>query len=217
MQLKSLEKYILGWFKHEKRDLPFRRTKNPYKIWLSETMLQQTKVATVVPYYKEWIKKYPTLSSVSNANLDNLLKLWEGLGYYSRCRNFHKAAKIICKKHNGKVPADWETLISLPGVGDYTASAVLSIAFRKKYVTIDGNVKRVMFRLLGLKNATRYNINRSKNILKKLIPVSSPGDFNQGMMELGALICSPKKPKCKICPLNHICRAFLSKNPKITH
>ena len=111
MQLKSLEKYILGWFKHEKRDLPFRRTKNPYKIWPSETMLQQTKVATVVPYYKEWIKKYPTLSSVSNANLDNLLKLWEGLGYYSRCRNFHKAAKIICKKHNGKVPADWETLI----------------------------------------------------------------------------------------------------------
>ena len=214
MQLKNLEKSVLKWFKIMKRDLPFRRTKDPYKIWLSEVMLQQTKVITAVPYYNKWIKKYPTLFSVSEENLNNLLKLWEGLGYYSRCRNFHEAAKITCIKYDGDVPSDWETFISLPGVGNYTASAVLSIAFGKKYVTIDGNVKRVTFRLLGLKKSTPYNKKRAKKTLEKLISHSSPGDFNQSMMELGALICTPRKPQCDICPLKYMCKAFKSKDPE---
>lgn len=214
MQLKYLETSILKWFKFEKRDLPFRGTKDPYKIWLSEVMLQQTKVVSAIPYYNKWIKKYPTLFSVSQENINNLLKLWEGLGYYSRCRNFHQAAKIVCKKYDGKVPSDWETFISLPGVGDYTASAVLSIAFGKKYVTIDGNVRRVIYRLLGLKRATPFNEKRVKKTLERLIPNISPGDFNQSMMELGALICNPRNPKCGSCPLNYMCKAFKSKNPE---
>ncbi len=214
MQLNNLEKSVLKWFKIMKRDLPFRRTKDPYKIWLSEVMLQQTKVITAVPYYNKWIKKYPTLFSVSEENLNNLLKLWEGLGYYSRCRNFHEATKKICIKYDGNVPSDWETFISLPGVGNYTASAVLSIAFGKKYVTIDGNVKRVIFRLLGLKKPTPFNNKRAKKTLEKLISDSSPGDFNQSMMELGALICTPRKPQCDICPLKYMCKAFKSKDPE---
>lgn len=214
MQLKHLKKSVLEWFKVEKRELPFRSTKDPYKIWLSEVMLQQTRVVTVIPYYNKWIKKYPTLSSVSKENLNNLLKFWEGLGYYSRCKNFYHATKIICKKYDGNVPCDWDKFISLPGVGNYTASAVLSIAFGKKYATIDGNVKRVIFRLLGLKKSTPFNNKRAKNTLENLIPSESPGDFNQGMMELGALICSPRKPKCGECPLSYMCKAFKSKIPE---
>jgi A/G-specific adenine glycosylase len=214
VQLNYLDKSILSWFRSEKRDLPFRNTNDPYKIWISEVMLQQTKVVTAVPYYLKWIKQYPTIHCVSKEKLINLLKLWEGLGYYSRCRNFHKASKIILNKFNGSIPSDWESFNSLPGVGTYTASAVLSIAFGKRYVAIDGNVKRVIFRILGLKNPTPYNNKRVKKTLEKFIPHKTPGDFNQSMMELGALICFPKNPKCNICPVNHMCYAFKYKKPE---
>ena len=213
MQIKSISSLILNWYNKEKRNLPFRRTNDPYKIWLSEVMLQQTKVNTAIPYYNKWIKRYPSVLSVGNAKLSSLMKIWEGLGYYSRCRNFHKACKIILQHFHGVIPSDFKTLLSLPGVGEYTASAVLSIAFNKPYPVIDVNVKRVLFRLFGLKNFTRYNQARIKNLLNKIIPEQFPGDFNQGLMELGALICTPRKPQCELCPIKLKCIAFNSGDP----
>ena len=177
-------------------------------------MLQQTQMQTVIPYYKRWIKKYPTLKSVANADIDNLLKLWEGLGYYNRCINFHKASKIIMFNYNGKIPDGWNDFRSLPGVGDYTAGAVLSIAFNKKLIAIDGNIKRVVSRLLGIRNLSNHNKKRIKNWLETYIPESSPGDFNQSLMELGSLICKPKNPKCYECPMTKICKAFLNGEPE---
>ena len=147
---------LLSWFDLEKRDLPFRKNRNPYRIWVSEIMLQQTKVETVIPYYNNWIKSYPNIISVYESNESALLKAWEGLGYYSRCRNFHKAAKIVCEKYNAKIPDSWDEFRSLPGVGDYTAGAVLSIAFKKPFIVLDGNVKRVMARMLGRKKLSKY-------------------------------------------------------------
>ena len=168
MEHKLFYKSLLDWYQIHKRSLPFRDVKDPYKIWLSEIMLQQTKVSTVIPYYRKWIFKYPNISSVANSDLEDLLKMWEGLGYYSRCRNFHKASKVICDQYKGYIPDDWTSFISLPGVGEYTASAVLSIAFGKKYAVLDGNVKRVMFRQLGFKKSSTQNMKRVKNRLKKL-------------------------------------------------
>lgn len=214
MESNLFHEYMLDWYQINKRKLPFRGAKDPYKIWLSEVMLQQTKVSTVIPFYKRWISRYPNISSVANSNLEDLLKIWEGLGYYSRCRNFHKASKVICNEYNGSIPDDWTSFISLPGVGEYTASAVLSIAFGKKYAVLDGNVKRVMFRQLGFKKSSIYNMNRVKNKLKKLIPNFEPGDFNQSLMELGATICSPRNPKCENCPISSSCLGLKSGKPE---
>ena len=199
---------VVLWYNINKRLLPFRNTKDPYKIWLSEIMLQQTRVSTVLPYYEKWINKFPTVKSLSHSNLDTLLKLWEGLGYYRRCNNFYKSIKIICDHHNGEIPSDKKTFLSLPGVGDYTASAVLSIAFNKPYPVIDGNVKRVLSRILGIKRITIYNKNRMINFLESTIHNKSPGDFNQGMMEIGSLICKPLNPLCYKCPLKGYCYSF---------
>ena len=147
---------MISWYAKNKRSLPFRMTKDPYKIWLSEVMLQQTKVKTALPYYNNWIKKLPTIESVSLSNLDILLKLWEGLGYYKRCNNFYKATKLVVRDFNSKIPKEKIQFMSLPGVGDYTASAVLSIAFNKPYPVLDGNVKRVMSRIIGIKTLTKH-------------------------------------------------------------
>lgn len=214
MESNLFYKSMLDWYQIDKRSLPFRDVNDPYKIWLSEIMLQQTKVSTVIPYYERWISKYPNISSVASSNLEDLLKIWEGLGYYSRCRNFHKASKVICKQYNGFIPEDWASFISLPGVGEYTASAVLSIAFGKKYAVLDGNVKRVMFRQLGFKKSSIYNINRVKNKLKKLIPDLKPGDFNQSLMDLGATICFPRNPKCDNCPISRSCIGLKNGKPQ---
>jgi A/G-specific adenine glycosylase len=214
MENKLFYKSLLDWYQIHKRSLPFRDVEDPYKIWLSEIMLQQTKVSTVIPYYRKWIFKYPNISSVANSDLEDLLKMWEGLGYYNRCRNFHKASKVICDQHKGYIPDDWTSFISLPGVGEYTASAVLSIAFGKKYAVLDGNVKRVMFRQLGFKKSSTQNMKRVKNRLKKLIPDFKPGDFNQSMMELGATICFPRNPKCGNCPISSSCIGFKNRKPE---
>ena len=147
-----IQNRLLSWYRKNKRLLPFRDRTEPYIIWLVEIMLQQTQVETVIPYFNKWIQQFPTLKNVAEAQLSELLKIWEGLGYYARCRNFHQATIIIQRDHNGKIPEDWVTFRSLPGVGDYTAAAVLSIAYRLPYVVIDGNVKRVMARILGRKN-----------------------------------------------------------------
>ena len=198
---------MISWYAKSKRSLPFRNTKDPYKIWLSEVMLQQTKVKTAIPYYESWVKKFPSLESVSLSNLDSLLKLWEGLGYYRRCNNFHKATKLVVSDFNSKIPKEKSQFMSLPGVGDYTASAVLSIAFKKPYPVLDGNVKRVISRIIGIKKLTNYNIKRIKKFLNKVICKKNPGDFNQGLMEIGALICKPYKPICIKCPITNFCYA----------
>jgi len=194
--------------------LPFRKSKDPYKIWLSEIMLQQTQVKTVLPYYTEWIKKFPTIKSVALSNIDSLLKLWEGLGYYKRCINFHKASKIVTHNYYGKIPDKKKELLALPGVGEYTASAVLSIAFNKPFPVLDGNVKRVISRIIGIKKLSNFNLRKIHRTLEGLICRSKPGDFNQGLMEIGALICRPINPSCKECPLNQNCYAFAQGHPE---
>ena len=204
---------LLSWFDLEKRDLPFRKKRNPYRIWVSEIMLQQTKVETVIPYYHKWIKNYPNIVSVSESNESSLLKSWEGLGYYSRCRNFHKAAKIVCEQYNAKIPDSWDAFRALPGVGDYTAGAVLSIAFKKPFIALDGNVKRVMARILGRKKLSKYNIKRFISTLKKWLDHDRPGDFNEAMMELGACVCLTNSPKCYKCPISKFCTAYKSGSP----
>ena len=215
MQIKRITIELLLWYSENKRLLPFRNTNDPYKIWLSEVMLQQTKVNTVIPYYNQWLKHHPTLQSAADARIDQLLKLWEGLGYYQRCRNFHKALKIVVNNYKGKVPSSFDHFINLPGVGEYTAGAVLSIAFNKPMPAIDGNVKRVMSRILGIKKLTTYNQNRIKKTIYDLIPTDNPGNFNQALMELGALVCTPKKPKCTKCPIAKNCSAYNSSNPEL--
>ena len=203
-----LSNILLNWYDKSKRILPFRGEKDPYKIWISEIMLQQTKVESMIPYYNKWISKYPTVNSVASSNEEDLLKEWQGLGYYSRCRNLFKACKIIVEDYNYEVPNNWENLISLPGIGDYTASAILSIAYNKKYSVVDGNVKRVMSRLFCFKNFTTRNKKIIKSKLDFCIPSDRPGDFNQAIMELGAVVCTPSNPKCHTCPVNDFCKAY---------
>ena len=157
MQIKINSDSLLKWYSESRRSLPFRNSKDPYKIWISEIMLQQTKMDTAIPFYKRWIAEHPTIYSVSSSTIDDLLKLWEGLGYYKRCLNFFKASKIIVKDYDGLIPADYELFKSLPGVGQYTAGAVMSICYGMPTPAIDGNVKRVFSRIYGYKNITKYN------------------------------------------------------------
>ena len=184
------------WYDEHKRNLPWRDIKDPYKIWLSEVMLQQTQVNTVIPYYKKWIKNYPTIASVAESNIDNLLKLWEGLGYYSRCRNFFKACQIIISDYNGIIPSDFIKLNSLPGVGPYIAAALMSIAFNKSQPAVDGNINRIMFRYLGLKNQTNFNKQRINSKLNTFINLR-PGDIIQSLMDIGSSICKPNSDLIK--------------------
>ena len=211
----NISNRLLDWYNNNQRRLPFRGSNDPYKIWVSEVMLQQTQIKTVIPYYRQWVKEYPTLKSAANADLDKLLKLWEGLGYYNRCRNFHKALIIVDQKYNGIIPNKFNEILSLPGVGHYTAGAVLSIAYNKCIPAIDGNVTRVMSRVLGIKNLTKRNRSRITNNVQKLIPISDPGSFNQGLMELGALLCTPTNPSCEKCPLSNSCKAHKYKQPEL--
>lgn len=211
MQIKSCAKQLSLWYNVNKRDLPFRHTRDPYKIWISEVMLQQTQVKTVIPYYNKWINKFPTLQSVANAKLDSLLKIWEGLGYYRRCINFHKAVKIVLRNYDGKVPSDYDTIIKLPGIGVYTAGAVLSIAFDEKVPAVDANVSRVISRLQCKEKIINTDKMIYETVKSMLNIVKSPGNLNQSIMELGALICTSKNPKCTNCPIINYCNAF-SKN-----
>ena len=209
----KISRSILTWFDISKRDLPFRKNKDPYNIWVSEIMLQQTKVKTVIPYYNNCIKKFPDIESVANTSESDLLKAWEGLGYYARCRNFHEAAKIVCKKYNSIIPSSWDAFRGLPGVGEYTAGAVLSIAFNKPFIALDGNVKRVMARITGRRKLSKNNTNLIISILNKWLDHNRPGDFNEAMMELGSCICIPRAPKCFDCPVKFFCRAFKNGGP----
>ena len=192
----NINNLLLLWYDEHKRNLPWRDIKDPYKIWLSEVMLQQTQVNTVIPYYKKWIKNYPTIASVAESNIDNLLKLWEGLGYYSRCRNFFKACQIIISDYNGIIPSDFIKLNSLPGVGPYIAAALMSIAFNKSQPAVDGNINRIMFRYLGLKNQTNFNKQRINSKLNTFINLR-PGDIIQSLMDIGSSICKPNSDLIK--------------------
>lgn len=213
MQYTNIYFSTLKWYDKNKRDLPWRKSKDAYKIWLSEIMLQQTQVKTVIPFYNRWLKNYKSVYDVANADIDDLLKEWEGLGYYSRCRNFHNACKIVVEKHDGHIPDDYDILILLPGIGSYIASAVLSIAYNKKLPAIDVNLKRVFCRMLGFKNYTKYNFNRIGNLAYKLTQFDRPGDFNQAIMDIGSQICQPRKPLCDYCPNKIYCKAYSSGRP----
>ncbi len=208
--LKLFRKQLVNWYKINQRDLPWRRSTNPYHIWVSEVMLQQTQVNTVLEYYRRFIKALPSIKRLAKADVQSVLKLWEGLGYYARARNLHRAAQQVVQQHGGKIPDAWGAFHNLPGVGDYIAAAVLSIAFQQPYAVVDGNVKRVLARLHKISALVNQSqsYRRFKSAADKLLDVKQPGTFNQAMMELGALICKPRHPACDVCPLNRACQAY---------
>lgn len=201
---------LLKWFSAHQRAMPWRDHPQPYFVWVSEAMLQQTQVDTVIPYFKRFIARFPTVQALAAADQQAVLKLWEGLGYYSRARNLHKAAKLVCEKYNGELPQTYEGLQEIPGIGPYIAAAIVSIAFGKPVPVVDGNVLRVFARFWGIEDDIRDTRTRAA-LFERLAPVivrHDPSNFNQAMMELGALVCSPKSPKCGDCPLQKECVAF---------
>jgi len=220
MKSGSLTKDLLIWYNQTKNNYEWRKTHDPYKIWLSEIMLQQTQVTTATPYYINWLSQHPTLKSVAKSKIDDLLKLWEGLGYYRRVKNFYLACQIVLEKYDGKVPTRLADFMELPGVGPYTAAAVMSIAYSQPVPAIDGNVVRVVSRLKIIKERFPKSRKSILSYLNKIIDLKSPGDFNQALMDLGRDICKPSKPKCIICPIQKQCLAKINnlvyKYPKLT-
>lgn len=204
-------KPLYAWFRNECRDLPFRRNRNPYRVWIAETMLQQTRVKSMETRFAEFIERFPDLHSLAGAGEERVLHAWRGLGYYNRARNLHRAARIICERHDGRIPRDEKDLLELPGVGEYTRAAVLSICFNRPLPVLDGNVRRVLRRLESLDEKSNGNdLRRLKDLARRCMEGrkgAGPGLHNESLMELGALICKPKKPACEICPLVRQCRA----------
>ncbi|MBD1141063.1 A/G-specific adenine glycosylase [Pelagibacterales bacterium SAG-MED39] len=220
MKEQLVTKKILKWYDLNKRSLPWRKNissqKRQYYTLVSEFMLQQTQVATVIPYFKRFIKDIPDIGSLSKVHNKKLIKLWEGLGYYSRAKNLKKTAQIVVKNFKGKLPNDFENLISFPGIGSYTASAILAIAFNKPYIPLDGNIERVLKRYLYLKKDKE--IQKDNLIKEKFIfgMSSRSGDYAQALMELGALICKPTNPLCYQCPISNKCKSFKKKDFNLT-
>jgi A/G-specific adenine glycosylase len=214
-KLAELYEILIDWYEHNKRDLPWRHTKDPYGIWVSEIILQQTRVNQGLSYYKSFIESFPDIFTLASAKIDNVLKVWQGLGYYTRARNMHETAKFIVENLNGSFPNNFKDLLKLKGIGQYTAAAIASISFNEKTPVIDGNVYRFISRLNGVFTP----IGRSKSyseffeILELLFVDDKPGRLNQALMEMGATICVPVKPSCNICPVMNYCFAF--KNDKI--
>ncbi len=208
-EVAALRERLLEWFRKYQRDLPWRRNKDPYRIWLSEIMLQQTRVAAVIPFYERFLEHFPTIRALAAAPETEVLRLWAGLGYYSRARNLQSAAKEIVEKHGGEFPHSSEHALALPGIGSYTAAAILSIAFGARHAVLDGNVARVIARLSAihgdLRESARWEALQAE--ANALLEPDAPSDWNQAMMELGATICTPKSPQCLICPVAEFCRA----------
>lgn len=201
---------VLAWYDAGHRDLPWRHTKDAYRIWISEIMLQQTRAETVISYYERFLARYPTVYVLAESTEEELLKYWEGLGYYSRARSIHKAAKIIAGEYGGRLPADVNQLRALPGVGDYTAGAIASIAFGIPAAAVDGNVERVICRYYAIEDivgtpAVRREITQR---VQALVPADRPGAFSNAMMEMGATLCTPRNPSCLICPVRESCKGF---------
>ncbi|MGB0548964.1 MAG: A/G-specific adenine glycosylase [Limisphaerales bacterium] len=218
MRLRFIVAPLLKWFAENARDLPWRRTRDPYAIWVSEIMLQQTQVKTVIPYWERWMNRLPDVAALANAREDTVIKLWEGLGYYSRVRNMQKAARLIPDEHGGRFPRDLAGVLALPGVGRYTGGAVCSIAFNQPEPIVDGNVIRVLTRVAGIEEPSK-----AKQVLEQIWAIAddlvkhavarqqsgqrNASAFNQAMMELGALVCTPRNPRCDVCPLKGRCVA----------
>ncbi len=207
----TVRRRLIAWYRHSHRDLPWRRTDDPYRIWLSETMLQQTRVETVIPYYERFLEHFPTLESLAAADEQDVLRDWAGLGYYARARNLKRAAEQVVRDHGGELPRDPEALAALPGVGRYTLGALRSIAFKEPTAAVDGNVTRVLARLTA---ARRPAARALEKLAAELVPASAPDLFNQALMELGATVCTPRSPRCLICPLRGVCAAAASGRPE---
>ncbi len=201
---------LLQWYAANKRQLPWRNTREPYNIWLSEVILQQTRVAQGLPYYLKFLEQFPTLRHLAEASEKKVLKLWQGLGYYSRARNLHHTAQIIHGEMNGKFPHSYQGLLELKGVGDYTASAIASICYNQAEPVVDGNVYRVLARYFGVDLPVNSTVGRNyfKKLARELIDARQPGEYNQAIMEFGAIQCVPSNPDCPSCPLNHSCVAL---------
>ncbi len=205
---------LIMWYLINQRDLPWRKSNNPYLIWLSEIILQQTRIAQGTSYYEKFASEFETIFDLAEAEEKTILKLWQGLGYYSRARNLHSTAKVIASQYNGQFPRSYAELIKLKGIGDYTASAIASIAFEQPHATVDGNVYRVLSRVFGIKTPINDSkgIREFKLLAKELLNPDDPGTHNQALMEFGALVCTPKKPKCNSCIFNHTCYALQEKS-----
>ena len=208
-QRRSVRQRLLRWYQTHRRDLPWRRRPTPYRVWIAETMLQQTQVATVIPYYRRFLKRFPSIRSLAEAENDHVLKLWEGLGYYSRGLNLIRAARTIRSDYGGRFPRTYEGLVSLPGIGRYTAGAILSIAMRRDAPLVDGNVIRVFARMLDYaEDVTRGPVKEVFwGVAERLLPRGRAGDFNQALMELGATVCLARTPRCDHCPVRTVCQA----------
>lgn len=201
---------LLTWFNREKRDLPWRHAKNPYRVWVSEVMLQQTRVDTVIPYFNRFMERFPTIEDLAAAESDEVVKYWEGLGYYSRVRNLHEAVREVVATYDGIVPEEKEKFEKLKGVGPYTTGAVLSIAYNQPEPAVDGNVMRVMSRQFGIYEDIALPKTRKvfDQVIRRLMDPNHASDFNEGVMELGATVCTPKNPMCSLCPVQDDCYAY---------
>jgi A/G-specific adenine glycosylase len=207
--LREFRRKLLEWFGEFQRALPWRENKDPYRVWLSEIMLQQTRVAAVIPYYEKFLREFPTVRALAAAASDDVLRHWSGLGYYSRARNLQLAAQQIVTKHSGNFPSEETAVRELAGIGDYTSAAILSIAFEQPFAVLDGNVARVIARIFAMRGDLREQAGwrALQTHATELLAVQSPGDWNQAMMELGAMICTPRAPQCLICPVANFCAA----------
>lgn len=206
----NIQKELCVWFKENHRELIFRKDKNPYSIWVSEIMAQQTRIDSMLPYYEKWMQDYPTIEALASAPIEKILKSWEGLGYYNRARKLYEGAKQVMCEYNGILPDDYDELLKISGIGPYTAGAIASIAYNKEIPAVDGNVLRVISRLYELEDdiSKQKTIKKVREIVQDLMKGSNPSDFTQGLMELGALVCMPQVILCNQCPLNQVCHAF---------
>jgi A/G-specific adenine glycosylase len=213
--MQEITRRLSEWYKINKRNLPWRQTSDPYQIWLSEVILQQTRIQQGMDYYIRFSNKYPTVFDLAKAPIDEVLKLWQGLGYYTRARNLHETAKVIANNYNGIFPSTYSEIIKLKGIGDYTAAAIASIAFNESVAVIDGNVLRVVSRLFSIEEPVNSNQGKKevKRIVDELIDENDPGTFNQAIMEYGSLYCTPQKPDCENCTLKSNCIGY--KNNKV--
>jgi len=213
---RQIQDRLLTWSHAHHRDLPWRGERDPYRIWVSEVMLQQTQVDTVIPYYRRFLAQFPTLRSLAEADLDEVLKVWEGLGYYARARNLHRAARRVMERHGGQLPAARKALLALPGIGPYTVGAILSLAFGQDAAVLDGNVRRVLSRLFAIDGDPRSAATRQGlwDLAEALLPPGQAGRFNEALMDLGATVCTPGEPRCADCPLSEGCQGYQGDDPE---
>ncbi|MBN1642639.1 MAG: A/G-specific adenine glycosylase [Anaerolineae bacterium] len=215
-RITDIQSRLLAWADDALRDLPWRQVRDPYRVWVSEIMLQQTRVETVIPYYLRWMKQFPTIAALAQADLGDVLKAWEGLGYYARGRNLHRAAQIVVEEHGGRLPDTRDALLALPGIGPYTVGAILSLAFDQDAAVLDGNVRRVLSRLYAIDDHPREAATRQRlwALAEAMVPSGRAGRFNEALMDLGAMVCTPRAPHCGLCPLNPVCEALARGDPE---